>query len=260
MVDHPSFEIEDERDPMEIACISLVHWKLQFDGSSTQNSTKVGVILESCKGWNTQFSFQLDFKYSNNQAMYEALFIGLKYLKDMGMSNGEIIGYSFLGLNQLSTKYQCLSFSLVPYYAATDQLLKSFNDVVLHHIQKELNTDANEIAQIASGVRFPGKLQEMIININIKKHFFSSLFERGMRGDIFCIQLVEKDWRYSLIKYLNDPNGNSDKKIQLRVVNYVLFYKKLYKKSKNDLLLKCLGAYDDMLVMAEVHKGISGTH
>jgi hypothetical protein len=34
----------------------------------------------------------------------------------------------------------------------------------------------------------------------------------------------------------------------------------LYRRTANDVLLKCLGLYDVVLAMTEVHEGICGIH
>jgi hypothetical protein len=41
---------------------------------------------------------------------------------------------------------------------------------------------------------------------------------------------------------------------------YVLMDDELYRRTVNDVLLKCLGPDDAILAMTEVHEGICGTH
>jgi hypothetical protein len=41
---------------------------------------------------------------------------------------------------------------------------------------------------------------------------------------------------------------------------YVLIDDELYRRTPNDVLLKCLGPYDARFGMAEVHEGICGIH
>jgi hypothetical protein len=41
---------------------------------------------------------------------------------------------------------------------------------------------------------------------------------------------------------------------------YTLIDNELYRRTAGDVLLKCLGPDDVILAMAEVHKGICGTH
>ena len=55
-------------------------WILKFDDSSTKKSIGSGIVIISPKGIKTTLSFNLAFNYTNNQAKYEALAIGLEIL------------------------------------------------------------------------------------------------------------------------------------------------------------------------------------
>jgi hypothetical protein len=68
------------------------------------------------------------------------------------------------------------------------------------------------------------------------------------------------DWRTPLVKYLQDPKGMSDRKVRRWALKFILDGDELYRRTADDLLLKCLGPAQARLVMAEVHEGICGTH
>jgi hypothetical protein len=68
------------------------------------------------------------------------------------------------------------------------------------------------------------------------------------------------DWRMPITNYLRNPNIRTDKNIRRTSFKYVLMSDELYHRTVNDVLLKCLGPDDAILVMAEVHEGICGTH
>ena len=59
-------------------------WVLKFDGFSTENSIGANIVIISPKGIKTTLSLKLAFKYTNNQAEYEALVIGLEILLELG--------------------------------------------------------------------------------------------------------------------------------------------------------------------------------
>jgi hypothetical protein len=69
-----------------------------------------------------------------------------------------------------------------------------------------------------------------------------------------------KDWRTPLLRYLRDPNAKIDKKVRWSAFKYVLHNDELYRRTAEDLLLKCLGSDQARMAMGEVHKGICGTH
>jgi hypothetical protein len=68
------------------------------------------------------------------------------------------------------------------------------------------------------------------------------------------------DWRTPLIKYLQDPKSISDRKVRGWALKFILDNDELYRRTTDDLLLKCLGADQARLAMAEVHEGVCGTH
>ena len=85
MADHPSLEIQPEKDvEFGIYEVERLPWILKFDGSSTEKSVGAGIIIISPKGMKTTISFNLAFKCTNNQAEYEALVIGLEILIELG--------------------------------------------------------------------------------------------------------------------------------------------------------------------------------
>jgi len=59
-------------------------WVLSVEGSSNQQGSGVGVILEGPNGLLIEQALRFTFKASNNQAEYEALITGMLLAKEMG--------------------------------------------------------------------------------------------------------------------------------------------------------------------------------
>lgn len=55
-------------------------WSLYVDASSTSNSSGVGVVLISPKGFMVKMAIKISFKATNNKAEYEAILAGIKGL------------------------------------------------------------------------------------------------------------------------------------------------------------------------------------
>ena len=54
---------------------------------------------------------------------------------------------------------------------------------------------------------------------------------------------------------------NNDKRILRRMAaNFLLDGEILYKKEKDQILLRCVDAFEAQCIIAEVHEGICGTH
>ncbi|GKV01311.1 hypothetical protein SLEP1_g13872 [Rubroshorea leprosula] len=132
------------------------HHQSAFDMiKRTETMSGAGVVVISPSGLKTQMSFQLDFDCTNNQIEYEALIIGLEMLVELKVSMVEVIRDLQLILKQLSGEYKCTSVALAPYFALAVQLLEEFDDVSIKHVPRDQNYEANEMAQIASGLRIP---------------------------------------------------------------------------------------------------------
>jgi hypothetical protein len=69
-----------------------------------------------------------------------------------------------------------------------------------------------------------------------------------------------EDWRKPLVDYLHNPSSSVDRKVRRWALKFVLDDGKLYRRTADDLLLKCLGPDQARLSMAEVREGICGTH
>jgi len=59
-------------------------WVLSIDGSSNQQGSGAGVILEGPNGLLIEQALRFAFKASNNQAEYEALIVGMLLAKEIG--------------------------------------------------------------------------------------------------------------------------------------------------------------------------------
>ncbi|XP_034229479.1 uncharacterized protein LOC117638438 [Prunus dulcis] len=274
LADHPGEEIEN-MDSLDIAnanlltrahvclnnpiySIHLTPWKLYFDGSKTDKASGAGVVLEEPLGIRHCYSFQLDFQCTNNRAEYEALIIGLEMLVELGVQSVEILGDSMLVLKQIAGEYKCLNPSLAVYLVAARNLLTEFREATWEHIPREENFAANELAQMASGIQMPEDCVQRIIKIGRKS--LPSVLTRGMEIEVNSALITKDDWREPIMTYLQYPTLPSEKRVRIMATNYLMWNEDLVRKSKDEVLLRCLGKTEYMKVMGETHEGICGAH
>jgi ribonuclease HI len=144
--------ITKHRDP-SIDLLEITPWALFFDGSSCGKGGGVVILLISPRGEMFEFAIPIQPTVTNNQAEYEALLRGLQYLKEARAVSVEVYGDSELVIKQLNGQYECKSDALRNYYEECREILKSFWLVILQHIPREHNEEANRLAQSASGYR-----------------------------------------------------------------------------------------------------------
>ncbi|GKU86461.1 hypothetical protein SLEP1_g981 [Rubroshorea leprosula] len=189
LADHPCLDVEADEEK-----------GINF----TETMSGAGVMIISPSGLKTQMSFQLDFNCTNNQAEYEALIIGLEMLVELKVSMVEVIGDSQLVLKQLSSEYKCTSLALAPYFALAVQLLEEFDDVSIRHVPRDQNYEANEMAQIASGLRIPEAL--MLPRRTSAFQLFSTLRIKALRrgNDELLLRCLGPDESFQMLSDVHD--------------------------------------------------------
>ncbi|XP_050124712.1 uncharacterized protein LOC126601985 [Malus sylvestris] len=159
-------------------------------------------------------------------------------------------------------------------------LAESFEGITFEHISRIHNTDADELAQIASGAQLlggkPGReipvlrqLYPTLVNqqvfrrdnvIRTRVMSLPSLLDRQDRIDVCAVEAILDDWRKPIMQYLDNPNGKHSRKTRVHATNYVIFQNELYRKCEDGLLLLCLGPQEGAQVIIEVHEGVCGAH
>jgi hypothetical protein len=153
----------------------------------------------------------------------------------MSSSDSELV------IKQLNGQYECRNDILRNYYEECHEILKSFQIVILQHIPREHNEEANMLAQSASGYR---ENQEVFAN---------DIYSFG--GD-----LAEDDWRKEIVDYLENPSRKVSRKLRYKAIKFVLLDGRLYYKSLDAVFLQCLGQEEAKKMMSEVHDRLCGPH
>jgi ribonuclease HI len=232
--------ITEHRDP-SINLLEITPWALFFDGSSCGKGGGVRILLISPRGEMFEFAIPIQPTITNNQAEYETLLRGLQYLREAGAVSVEVYGDSELVIKQLNGQYECKSDALRSYYEECREILKSFPLVILQHIPREHNEEANRLAQSASGYK------------ENQEAFATEIWPLGM-------DLAEDDWRKQIVDYLKDPSRKVSRKLRYKAIKFVLLDDNLFYKSFDGVLLRCLGPEEAKRMMSEVHDGICGAH
>ncbi|XP_072151384.1 uncharacterized protein [Setaria viridis] len=137
----------------EVTIVEVAPWTLFFDGSSCGTGSGIGIILISPQGASYEFSLPIEASATNNQAEYRAIWNGIQLLREIKADAVEIFGDSILIINQLTGGCECRDDILRVYYEQCLQLLKEFKSMIIEHIPKDYNEDANKLDQHASGYR-----------------------------------------------------------------------------------------------------------
>ncbi|KAK1629591.1 hypothetical protein QYE76_003906 [Lolium multiflorum] len=217
-----------ERINTDVAALSVRAWTMFFDGSVCEDGCGIGMLLVSPRAATYSFSIRLSTPCTNNVAEYEAICKGMELLLDAGAEAVEIFGDSKLVISQLTEEYKCESESLFPLWMQCRELMAQFRYINFHWIPRTQNTEANDLAQTASG--------------------YKDVVEEAD----FQVQLMEPDdWRADIFNYLKDPARGAPKRIRYRAMKYVLIGDDMFYRTLEGLLLKCLGPAESNRLLHE---------
>ena len=124
---------------------------INTDGLSKGNpgTAAIGATIKDERGTMLATISQRIGITTNNVAEYKALIAALQKAKKMGGTIVEIRADSELMIRQLSGRYKIKSEALKPLYIEATQLLTKFETVSLKHIPRELNAEADKLANDA---------------------------------------------------------------------------------------------------------------
>jgi ribonuclease HI len=232
---------------------------LFFDVSACREAQGVGIVLISSRGVIFEQLVHLDYFYTNNQAEYEAILLGLQVLSSMGMKHVEAFGDSLLVVQQIPSTFQCLDGSLNAYLDKCLEIIALFDDFTVQHISRDENIVAKDLAQQASGFRTNRAKFSFLEKLDIPVcHTGQSGFQpvhsariysaepnseetdslvSEIRGSRISRTLDETsktttagpdDWRAPLVCYLENPGHIVDRKVQRQAWKYVMLDNNLY--------------------------------
>jgi len=125
-------------------------WVLFVDGSSNQQGSGAGVILEGPNALLIEQALRFAFKASNNQAEYKALIVGILLAKEMGAYSLLAKSDSLLVTGQVTGEYQAKDQQMAAYLEYVQVLKESFAAFELVHVPREQNARADLLAKLAS--------------------------------------------------------------------------------------------------------------
>jgi hypothetical protein len=124
---------------------------------------------------------------------------GMELLLEAGAEAVEIFGDSKLVISQLTEEYRCESELLFPLWVQCQKLMAQFRYINLYWICRTQNSEANDLAQIASGYKAVAD-----------------------RADLQVHLLDQGDWRADILNYLKDSAQGAPKMIRYKAMKYVL--------------------------------------
>ncbi|XP_061373826.1 uncharacterized protein LOC133316127 [Gastrolobium bilobum] len=175
---------------------NLDTWKIYVDGSSNSKGSGARVIIENPEGVSVEYSMQMNFETSNNQAEYEAFIAGLQQAKELGARRLQIYSDSQLVTSQITGCYQAKGPLLAKYLDSARQLMAEFEKVEVSYIPRNENSRADILSKLASTNGWGNH---------------RTVVEQNIPEPTCVMQIIEgKDWRGAVIDFIE--NGSLPQK------------------------------------------------
>ncbi|KAE8695867.1 high mobility group B protein 6-like [Hibiscus syriacus] len=233
-------------------------WRMYLNGASNVLRHGIRVILISPEGSHYPFTSRLNFDCTNNMAEYEACVLGIRDALGKNVKTLRIYRDSTLVIYQLRGEWETKDTKLMEYRKLILDLLEEFDEVTFHYVPRDENQMADALATLAAAFKV-GRESEMML-IDMQSYEYPA----------HCYQIEEvkntKPWYYDILQYIKHRSNpekatETDKRtIRRMTAGYVLDGEVLYKKSHNQVLLRCVDAEEAKLIVEEVHDGVCGEH
>jgi ribonuclease HI len=205
----------------------------------------------------TCYVARLDFSCRNNIVEYEALLLGLRKLKAMGIKRAILNTDSQVIFGHVDKSCKARDPKLEKYMDIVRRLEASFEGFSVKNIPRGENEHADLLAKSAAqGLPLPSEV------------FFETLKAPSvelMERTVLAISPIHsEDWRTEIISFLQGNCLSDDeaynKRMEARTRPYVIIEGELYKHGVCSPLLKCLFRTEGIELMKEIHAGLCGSH
>nr|XP_010925988.1 uncharacterized protein LOC105048391 [Elaeis guineensis] len=103
-------------------------WVVHIDGSSSSARSGISFLLFGPEGFITEYALRFNFSATNNEAEYEALIVGLKIAKELGVQKLKIHTDSQLVAGQVKGDYEARGKNMKKYLLKIKDLVSTFSD------------------------------------------------------------------------------------------------------------------------------------
>jgi ribonuclease HI len=205
----------------------------------------------------TCYAVKHDFSCTNNIAEYEALLLGLRKLKAMGIRRAVLKTDSQVISGNVDKSCRARDPKLEKYLDTVRRLEASFEGFSVKNIPRGENEHADLLAKSAAqGLPLPSEV------------FFETIRAPSVdlleRAVLNISPVHSEDWRTEIISFLQGSCLSDDeaynKRMEARARPYVIIEGELYKHRVCSPLLKCLSRAEGIELMKEIHAGLCGSH
>jgi ribonuclease HI len=231
-------------------------WAVFWDGSWGTFGAGSAAVLVAPSKVRTCYAIKLDFSCTNNIAEYEALLLGFRKLKAMGIRRAILKTDLQVISGHMDKSSKARDPKLETYLDAVWRLEASFEGFSVKNIPRGENEHANLLAKSAAqGLTLPSEV------------FFETSKAPSVELMVRAVHIISpvhsEDWRTEIVSFFQGNYFSDDeaynKRMEARTGPYVIIEGE-YKHGVCSSLLKCLSRTEGHELMKEIHAGLCGAH
>jgi ribonuclease HI len=245
-------------------------WTIHYDGAWCHAGAGVAAIITSPIGVKHRYATRLSFalesdRCTNNIAEYEAVILGLRNLKALGVTTCIIKTDSKVVAGQIEKDYSAKDPALMQYLTAVCSLEKQFKGFTLQHVDRARNKEADALAKAAArGEALPSDVFYHVIGTPAVCSPEGLQITTNAEGHRIVNLIMVEDWRAPITLFLqgyyHPGDVNEAKHLKHQSQDFTLIEGQLYKKGISQPILKCITETEGLQILHEVHIGTCGSH
>jgi ribonuclease HI len=243
-------------------------WTIHCDGAWCHAGAGATAIITSPTGVKYRYAARLSFalesdRCTNNIAEYEAVILGLRKLRALGVTTCIVRTYSKVVAGQVEKEYSAKDPALMQYLTVVRNLEKQFKGFTLQHVDRARNEEADVLAKAAAkGEALPSDVLYHIIGTPAIRNPEGLQITNDAEGHRIVNLIVAEDWQAPITLYLQGHYHPSDineaKCLKHRSRDFALLGCQLYKKGISQPMLKCVTETEGIQILRKVHSGTCG--
>ncbi|XP_042460206.1 uncharacterized protein LOC122043670 [Zingiber officinale] len=189
---------------VEVAC-QLIKWATElgeynivYQPHTTIKAQALADFLTEIHQTDSEETWKLNLRATNNEVEYEALLAGLQATRHMGAARVIIYSDSQLVTQQVARNFEVNSNKLQVYREAYEKMKEEFKEVTVSKIPRTENGRADELAKMASS------LTTWVLDRSIAQTFLIAQIDLQNNME----ELI--DWRAAIISYLQQSILQTD--------------------------------------------------
>jgi ribonuclease HI len=245
-------------------------WTIHCDGAWCHAGAGADVIITSPTSIKHRYAARLSFalesdRCTNNIAEYEAVILGLRKLRALGVTTCIVKTDSKVIAGQVEKEYSTKDPALMQYLTAVRSLERQFKGFTLQHVDRAKNEEADALAkEAARGETLPSDVFYHVIGTPAVRNPEGLQVTNDTEGHRIVNLIMTEDWRAPITLFLqgyyHPSDVNEAKRLKHRRRDFVLVGDQLYKKGISQPMLKCITETEGIQILREVHSGTCGSH